>query len=398
MASILSLPSELIQSFDDLTRLKLSLVCKHLYSLIPEYKEHLMYPDYIAALERRDFMCIYRHKDSRSCYTGEKLNLDEDHLLIKYLSLKDHVYHEYTPNTDELAYAYEITPAMICALHTFNIESLVDIIDHKPHLCMGIVIEAIKCNHVFVRRLVNVIADLREYKKTVIYHLVKHNIWNSADLPNDIVSRTYLYAYGHISIEQALADDDHLALAVMSKDYPDTVVEYILEQKSDTIAETILVNASQVNSPILAKYISRVGVYKPFMLNSMKIYVDEEIVDALFELDGSLLLTVLRVHIYNLGFTWDIAEKYKDYLVDYIDEIRDIFIVKSLTQHLRCMDVEYAIRLIKRQRCDELYDKIFSLLSESLDPHVLTDQERYHLAVYFLQKNNYPMAAHFMKA
>ena len=401
MANLFSLPAELIQSFDDHTRLKLSMTCKHLYSLIPEYKDHLTYPDYIAALERRDFMYLYRHKDTPSCYMKEPLNLPKDHLFVKYLGWFKYVAAHYIPSSDDILCAYEFSPAMDKVLDTYSVNRIAHLIGETSTIGIGLVVRAIKTNHPKTQKLVDIVLNKCDSTtvENVQHHLIKHGVTHREE---DKI-RTYLdlYAYGRICIEQALVDKDSFALAVMSRDYPDIVLEYVFSLNDRLKVYNMLYIMAYLESGVVPKYIMKVSSIYPNLMNVLKQYPTKDIVDALSCRGDQYILQLLNAMICgDPRITNYVIENYGRRLSDKLDMFKDSVFAIRLMDHIVDMDIDYALRILEKHSSSvvfryRVYDKLFSILDPLKLPNTISNNIKSILTEYFLIRGNYDAFAHF---
>ena len=411
MASILSLPVELIQSFDDITRLRLSLVCKYLHSLVPEYKEHLMYPDYIAALERRDFMCLYRHKNTPSLYHGEELNIPEHHPLVEYLSYSMKVQTKYIPDCKDMIYPYESNPAIIMGITSFGIREILNIHSEdiaSRSVALSMVIHAIKDKHPQALELMTVEDEGGNHlliTNSTVYHAIKNGMWRDSVCAKNVFVSKMLYAYGYTNAQDAMEHHNSYDIATASLDYPDLVLEYVRSLEEDYVVNhrlfaSILSNAASLHSPLIAKYISQLSEPDNSTLETdiTMCYPTKEIADVLAYLGGDFLNILCKMYGRSIYVDEHILKNHGDKIIDRLDKLRHGRCLDGLISGLKQMDSAYAIRLITKYSCyTVLLDKIFSLIPPtSLNPGGLSFGDRYQLAGYFIQKNNLAAAKHFI--
>ena len=403
MPDLFSLPSELICALDDYTRLKLSMVCKYLYSLIPEYKPHITYPDYIAALDRRDFMYLYRHKDTASCYFGEEVNLPAYHLFVKYLRIHryanlryDGTYHRKSMSNDVL-YGYEDTPAMVKMLDV--VEDIRHIYTNAPELFNTLAIHAFKTRHpkAVEYAKINATREPSSYRNMVEYHLVKNKVWTNGMYEVSNGMHKVLYAYGYITIEDALATDCYDAVAIMSRDYPDAVMKYLHKQKPADKRYRLLDLAAQVRSPLVVMYINQTKRIPVPLMDIIRRYPTKDIIDALDTHPTAILRDLLRGMSCETKLSKYLCSRYGHRLCheSYItNNSNSMFII---LQHVENVEPKVAMKIVAKHFNDyRILDKLFSIYPPlELDKTLMTNIIKCQLMKYFLSKDDFTVAMHF---
>ena len=296
MADIYSLPAELIRDFDDHIRLLLAGTCRRFYSLLPEYEERITYPQYIHALDRKDFMYLYRHESAHTFYMREELNLEDSHLFVKYLRFygKRVMVVKSGNMSDDVIYACgKSSPAMYDTPD--KIDNISKVKEHNIDLFNSLAVLAFKTKHpkyMEYFKINNHYGDLHS-RKLLYYHLIKCGLWEPSMKRDVDLMHNALYAYGYVTIEEALSENWYEAIAAMSHDYPDITMKYVIEQKPIANRYRLLEMMASHNSCVFPTHTKKTPRLTKSLLSIIKDYPTKDVIDAL-EKHSSCILSISR--------------------------------------------------------------------------------------------------------